>query len=148
MCAGLRVVSSGKGMAMNRKQRRFAQEYAGCLNATEAAIRAGYSGRTAYSQGCRLLKHDEVMAEVEQYLAEAAERAEISADWIIERLRHEATTAPTDGSRVRSLELLGRSKGLFVDRQETTEIQRMSDEDLDRELARHGIRLVKDAEAA
>jgi phage terminase small subunit len=45
---------------LNDKQDRFAVEYTVDCNATQAAIRAGYSGRTAYSQGQRLLKQDEV----------------------------------------------------------------------------------------
>lgn len=45
---------------MNEKQRRFAEYYASNPNATEAAKAAGYSERTAYSQGQRLLKKVEV----------------------------------------------------------------------------------------
>src|SRR5690606_24873160 len=42
------------------KQAAFAREYLVDLNATQAAIRAGYSEKTAYSQGQRLLKNAEV----------------------------------------------------------------------------------------
>lgn len=45
---------------LNTKQRRFANEYIISGNATQSAITAGYSEKTAYSQGNRLLKHDEV----------------------------------------------------------------------------------------
>lgn len=45
---------------MTEKQRRFAECYASNPNATEAAKAAGYSERTAYSQGQRLLKNVEV----------------------------------------------------------------------------------------
>lgn len=47
-------------MALNEKQKAFAEYYAACFNATEAAKKAGYSERTAYSIGQRLLKHVEV----------------------------------------------------------------------------------------
>ena len=51
---------------MTEKQKRFADEYLIDLNATQAAIRAGYSKKTAYSQGERLLKK----VEVEKYIQE------------------------------------------------------------------------------
>lgn len=55
---------------LTNKQRVFIEEYLQCWNATEAARRAGYSERTAYSQGQRLLKHVEVSAAIETRIAE------------------------------------------------------------------------------
>lgn len=49
---------------LNEKQQLFAIEYLTDFNATQAAIRAGYSEKTAYSQGPRLLKN----VEVQEYL--------------------------------------------------------------------------------
>lgn len=55
---------------LNDKQKMFADEYiTNGGNATQAAITAGYSEKTAYSQGNRLLKHDEVR----RYLKEMTE---------------------------------------------------------------------------
>ena len=45
---------------MNARQELFCEEYLKDMNATQAAIRAGYSEKTAYSQGQRLLKHVEI----------------------------------------------------------------------------------------
>lgn len=42
---------------LNAKQQRFVDEYLVDLNATQAAMRAGYSERTANEQGARLLAH-------------------------------------------------------------------------------------------
>ena len=42
-------------MALTEKQKRFVEEYLIDLNATQAAIRAGYSAKTANEQGARLL---------------------------------------------------------------------------------------------
>jgi phage terminase small subunit len=67
-------------LALTARQELFVQEYLVDLNATQAAIRAGYSERTAYSQGQRLLKHVEVQAAVQAAMAARAERTEISAD--------------------------------------------------------------------
>ncbi len=68
------------------KQKRFVQEYLIDLNATAAAKRAGYSEKTAYSQGQRLLKNVEVQAAIQKAEQERSERTEISADRVLEEL--------------------------------------------------------------
>ncbi len=55
---------------MTTKQKRFCQEYLIDLNATQAAIRAGYSEKSAYSVGQRMLKN----VEVKKYIVEQMER--------------------------------------------------------------------------
>lgn len=55
---------------LTAKQQRFCDEYLIDLNATQAAIRAGYSEKTAYSQGQRLLKNDEAKEYIDQRMAE------------------------------------------------------------------------------
>ncbi len=55
---------------MTTKQKRFCQEYLIDLNATQAAIRAGYSEKSAYSVEQRMLKN----VEVKKYIAEQVER--------------------------------------------------------------------------
>ena len=57
-------------MALNDKQRLFYKEYLVDSNATQAAIRAGYSKKTAYSQGQRLLKHVEGQKYMKELMAE------------------------------------------------------------------------------
>ncbi|MBO6510137.1 MAG: terminase small subunit [Roseibium sp.] len=71
---------------LNDKQQRFAQEYLIDLNATQAAIRAGYSEKTAYSQGQRLLKNVEIQELIQIGQEERAERTEITADRVLEEL--------------------------------------------------------------
>lgn len=51
---------------MNSKQQRFAEYYHECGNASLSAERAGYSPKTAYSQGQRLLKNVEVSAYIQE----------------------------------------------------------------------------------
>lgn len=53
-------------MSLNEKQKVFCEHYAACLNATEAAKRAGYSEKTAYSIGQRLLKNVETQKYIQQ----------------------------------------------------------------------------------
>ncbi len=71
---------------MNARQSAFVNEYLIDLNATQAAIRAGYSAKTAYSQGERLLKNAEVAAAVSAAQAERSQRTRINADWVLSRL--------------------------------------------------------------
>ena len=49
---------------MTDKQELFCQEYLKEMNATQAAIKAGYSEKTAYSQGQRLLKNVEIKSRI------------------------------------------------------------------------------------
>ncbi len=73
-------------MSLTPKQARFVEEYLIDLNATAAAKRAGYSERTAYAQGQRLLKHVEIAAAVQKAQEARSERTKIDQDWVIERL--------------------------------------------------------------
>jgi phage terminase small subunit len=72
---------------LNDKQERFCQEYVIDLNATQAAIRAGYSEKTSYSIGQRLLKKAEIIAHIEKLKKEIAEKNKLSAEWVIQKLK-------------------------------------------------------------
>jgi len=69
------------------KQQRFVQEYIIDLNATQAAIRAGYSEKTADVQGPRLLGNVRIREEIRKAQAEAAERLHLSQNWVLLRLK-------------------------------------------------------------
>ena len=68
------------------KQRRFVDEYLVSLNASKAAINAGYSKNTAPQQGSRLLKNAKVSAEIEQRM----EKNAMSANEVLHRLTEQA----------------------------------------------------------
>ena len=74
-------------MELNDKQSKFIDEYMIDLNATQAAIRAGYSEKTAYSQGQRLLKKVEIKAELKKRQGKASEVAGVTRDEIIADLK-------------------------------------------------------------
>ena len=123
---------------VNRRQQLFVQEYPVDLNATKAAQRAGYSMRTAYSQGQALLKKPEIEEALERVFAERAKRTGVTQDWVVRRLRENAERAmqatpvlDRDGKETgewtyrgqvanRALELLGKHLGMFPDRVEHT----------------------------
>lgn len=68
---------------MTPKAKRFVDEYMVDLNATQAAIRAGYSAKTAYSAGQRLLKHVEVEKALSAKSEKRAEKTEINAEYVL-----------------------------------------------------------------
>ena len=59
------------GLNITPKQQRFVDEYLIDLNATQAAIRAGYSPKTANRKGNRLLSKVDIQQAIEQAKAEA-----------------------------------------------------------------------------
>lgn len=73
------------------KQRRFAEEYIVDLNATAAAIRAGYAKSGAHVEGARMLKHTKVKRLIDELRAERSAKTKIDAAWLLERLASEAT---------------------------------------------------------
>lgn len=74
-------------MALTAKQQRFVLEFLSDLNATQAAIRAGYSSRTANEQGPRLLAHPEIKAAIDAAKLKRSERTEIDADRVLNKSR-------------------------------------------------------------
>lgn len=68
------------GTHLGVRQERFAEEYLIDLNATQAAIRAGYSRETAEAQGSRLLSNVKVERVIAARRAERSKRTEVTAD--------------------------------------------------------------------
>ncbi len=77
-------------MPLTPKEHRFCEEYLVDLNATQAAIRAGYSRHTARSIGSENLTKPDVIDEIERLKAERSERTKVDADWLLKRLAEEA----------------------------------------------------------
>ncbi len=73
-------------MALTEKQQRFVEAYLTNPNATQAAKKAGYSEKTAGSQGQRLLKNVDVAASLARAREERAERTKVNADIVIKEL--------------------------------------------------------------
>jgi phage terminase small subunit len=68
------------GTNLGPRQERFVEEYLVDVNATQAAIRAGYSPRTAEAQGSRLLSNVKVQRLIAARMAERSKRTEVTAD--------------------------------------------------------------------
>ena len=125
---------------MTGKQKRFAEEYLVDCNATQAAIRAGYSEKTAYSQGERLLKNVEVKnwineqlaqmqgntiadaKEVMEYLTSVLRGESRGTELVIESVgdymseAREVEKAPSEKEKLKAAELLAKRYGLLTDK--------------------------------
>jgi phage terminase small subunit len=126
------------------KREKFVQEYLLDLNATQAAIRAGYSPKRADAIGYDLLRITEVKAAIDKALEERRKKSEVTAEYVliglrevVERCLQRAPVFNMKGQQVqdedgnnlwefnapganKALELLGKHLGMFLDRTEIT----------------------------
>lgn len=84
------------GKKLAPKRAAFVREYLKDLNATQAAIRAGYSEATATAQGSRLLSFVDVQAAIGAAQSKAAERADVTVDRIVAEYARLAFSKITD----------------------------------------------------
>jgi len=122
------------------KQKEFVRQYLVDLNATQAAVRAGYSVKTAYRQGADLLQKTSIREAIEKAQAKRARRVEVTQDYVlsnlvevVERTMQRAPVTDRKGEQVtdeegravwtfdakganRALELLGKHLGIFADK--------------------------------
>jgi phage terminase small subunit len=105
---------------LTRKQRRFVDEYLMDLNATQAAIRAGYSTHTAEQQGARLLGNAKVSAAVQAAQNARSTRVRLTQDDVLRGLHREATwtgEGASHSARVAAWGLIAKHLGMLERRQ-------------------------------
>lgn len=95
-----------KSKKLTPKQQRFVDEYLIDLNASAAAIRSGYSKKTAGEIGFENLKKPEIVAAIQKAFVDRSERTEITADKVLREIAALATVdmgdlAKWDGRSVR-----------------------------------------------
>ena len=71
---------------MNARQQRFVEEFMLDANAKQAAIRAGYSPKSAEVNGPRLLRYAQVAAAIAEKQKERSERTQVSSDDVVQEL--------------------------------------------------------------
>ena len=87
-------------MALTEKQKRFVEEYLVDLNATQAAIRAGYSEKNADKIGPELLGKTRVSEAVQKAMNERSVRTEITQDRVLRELAAIGFAKATDYAKV------------------------------------------------
>lgn len=81
---------------LTEKQQRFIDEYLIDLNATQAAIRAGYSVKTADAIGCENLTKPNIQQKISEHMAERSKRTGINQDRVVLELAKIALVKMTD----------------------------------------------------
>ena len=115
--------------SLNARQTAFVQEYLIDKNATQAAIRAGYSKRTAKSQGQRLLTHVDIDRLVTNELAKMSEDAGITAEAVIVTIKRLLKTAEDKGNvhaALKACDMLAKHLGMYIERIESNHAVELS----------------------
>lgn len=109
-------------MKLTEKQKRFCEEYLVDLNATQAAVRAGYKEKNARQTAAENLTKPDIQQYLRELMRERAERTGIDADTVIEELKKVALSDVkiTGSDKLKALELLGKHIGMFDGRKEDT----------------------------
>jgi len=111
---------------MNERQSIFVSEYLKTGNASESAIRAGYSKKTAYSIGQRLLKNVEIQKEIDRHRDKISQKAELTVSEIVKEIRSLALDAESESNRLKAYDMLMKHLGGYVN--ELKIIDSLSDE--------------------
>lgn len=120
------MVNVVSDIKLKPKELIFAEEWLKTTNATQSAIKAGYSARTAYSAGNRLLKKVDVKQYIDERLAEMQENSIADTNEVMQFLSStmrgdipdQFGLDPALNDRLKAAELLGKRYKLFTDKQE------------------------------
>ena len=105
------------------KQQRFVEEYLIDLNATQSAIRAGYSEKTAQEIGSENLSKPMVAKAIAEAQEKLSNKARVTVEMVVQGLLNEAkdlSEGSTQSARVSAWAHLGKHLGMFKDKVEHT----------------------------
>ena len=103
------------------KQQRFVEEYLIDLNATQAAIRSGYSEKTAQEIGSENLSKPMVAKAIAEAQEKLSNKAQVTVEMVVQGLLNEAkdlSEGSTQSARVAAWAHLGKHLGMFKDKLE------------------------------
>ena len=98
------------------KQQRFCEEYMVDMNATQAAIRANYSVKTAGAIGRENLQKPLIGEYIAFKAQELAKATNTEADFVMKGLKGHALNAEKDSDSIRAYELIGKKNKMFTDK--------------------------------
>lgn len=106
-------------MALTAKQELFIKEYLVDLNATQAAIRAGYKEDNAYATGAENLRKPQIANEIQKHMQKRSHAVEINAEYVLRGIKDIAEGKETkDNDKLKAFELMGKHLKLFTDKVE------------------------------
>ena len=111
---------------MNERQSIFVSEYLKTGNASESAIRAGYSKKTAYSIGQRLLKNVEIRKSIDNHRKNISQKTELTVSEVVKEIRALALKADSESNRLKAYDMLMKHLGGYVN--ELKIIESLSDD--------------------
>lgn len=107
---------------LTQRQRMFVYHYVGdCgFNATKAALKSGYSEKSASQQGAVNVANEKIKAAIDSQILIQAERIDVEVEEVVRELSKIAFPSPvagkkqvSDNNRLRALELLAKYKGML-----------------------------------
>jgi len=102
---------------LTQRQQRFVEEYLKDRNATQAAIRAGYSGPSARIAAGKMMKDDRILLKIGMKNERASASAEVDAAFVLRELKRVAEQEDVaQSTKVRALELIAKHLGMLEDR--------------------------------
>jgi phage terminase small subunit len=127
---------------LNRRQTQFIAEYLVDFNGKQAAIRSGYSPRSAEVTASQLLSHPKVKAAAEVAMKRKREATELNEAWVLEKLRKIAERCSREDEEYfdpaganRALELIGKHFAMFTDNIKVSDLDRVSDAEIDQRIS-------------
>lgn len=148
--------------ALSKKRQRFIQEYLVDLNGTQAAIRSGYSPKTASKQAWQLLENSRIQEAIQEAQQRRSTRIELDQDYVVNGLvenfeRAMQTRPALDRSGKptgeytyqgnvanKALELIGKHLGMFVEKRQIEGNLNVSRTDLpDEELVGRAVAIIE-----
>lgn len=104
---------------MTQKQKTFCDEYLIDLNATQAAIRAGYPKKSARAIGCENLTKPNIQAYLAKRMQKRAERTEITQDKVLNEIATIAFANATDYAEIVEKDLMIEAGGKMIPVEDT-----------------------------
>lgn len=119
---------------MTAKQKRFCEEYLVDLNATQAAIRAGYSPASAADVGGENLRKPDIRAHIDRAMAERSKRTGVNADRVVRELAKVAFVNASDVIAVADATLKANAAPEDLAAIQSVKVKTFGDDGMEREI--------------
>jgi len=110
-------------MKLTEKQKKFCNEYLIDLNGTQAAIRAGYSKKTAYSIAEENLRKPDIKTYIKAKQDKLKAKTEITLENIVKSIYEDALNGEQEGNRLKAKDMLMKHLGGYTEKLEIKSTQ-------------------------
>lgn len=123
-------MARAKGGGITDRQHAFVREYLTDYNTTQAAIRAGYSPRSARTAGERNMHNDGIKNLIRAGMDDQARNVQVTKQWLLNQavvIGMEARADKSHSAAVSAAKLAAQLSGNLIERRETRQVQDWSD---------------------